>query len=549
MRRPSPIRDHDNSTSSMPSARGVNHGFTAFSSSSVLPPLKEDTSSLYAKEEDATNNVLNSNLSPSGLLNDSSANIKTGAINGGDIFSSDSGANRSPILASPKSPVRSLSPASFFTRRRGGSLSSALPSQIDTTPLSPPLPLDAVPSSPLQASSPTLSPSPTLTNSDSPHNHNLLHVPFMSSVTMETIPLQSCCKTCIATLIAHPSSLRPLASEKEAHWTARAWAKKMADEREEEAIRASANVASAGSSGLVDGKEKRQEQTWGDHVMEKLQAAGESGSAVSSGVPIKDNVHLGAKTEAEVVVVKRTPLSAASLKRNRELRASFSPENALSAADRVVESINRSRPETPNPTTAADETTEEEDSEQLKDLNLVDVGVPALRPHGRLQRRDSENDEDQEENGDGDFFDEEDQDVVSSPLPLPESFPSSSSPHHLAASAPSSSSPPPSVGSPHSLPSPPISSSREGRLGLLNRLRRGSAAAASTASPPTTSHTDPTSSLQSDSSIARSRSFPTPPPPRPILKNTNSIAKTTSTIGGMTLNPFSSFGRLPGVTS
>ncbi|KAF8294840.1 hypothetical protein DL93DRAFT_806923 [Clavulina sp. PMI_390] len=244
---------------------------------------------------------------------------------------SSSGATAAPASSSPLS--RTLSPVSYFARRRGASLSSTLPSTSSATPS-------------LSFASATAESSSEVTSLASTstffHHHH-------KEEAAATVPLAPCCPQCIRTLSSHPSSLLPIDSERDAHWTRGAWAKKQADELEEKAIRDSAAISN-GNAGAADPQPS-------SSCTDRLWTAPEHHDDDDAGLDV-------------VSAAKRTPLSPASIKRNRELRLSLD-----------LSSLGTELLKVPN----------DGESPGL-DTDVADLGVQALKAHSRLGRRNSSDD-------------------------------------------------------------------------------------------------------------------------------------------------------------
>jgi len=337
--------------------------------SPTLTPLAEDSTPSPAAGESNASAALGAAIPSMAIANTACALPHTPSHSEASI----SNTTYSSILP-PISLSKAISPTSYFTRRRGASLSSA---SIAST------------SSPCHDSAITTSPphSPTLTKASSFSGSTLNFFQFHPTASpqtpterpvLHTIPLQPCCKACIATLEACPASLLPIASEANAHWTPRARAKKVADEKEEEAVRAAASETAKANMGCIM-------RLWGDKPSSNLQND-------------RDDKMQG----LEVATVKlRSPLTPESLKRNRELRQSFNSELEASVPDHLVaETSSKTRDiegggrsvsrcgdgDPPSP------------DEDLKDR--ADLGVHAVRRHSQLGSRPE------------DLFDEEDEDDV-----------------------------------------------------------------------------------------------------------------------------------------
>lgn len=564
MRRGSPNTDHGYLTSSSALGRGVATAFatsTAFPPS--LPPLVEDSAFLSDGVSQATvSSVVVSSLPPpeSEVLMSAKANVNE---NGSVLFDTNrqSSASHSDYTSSSAQIqlARPTTPTSYF-QRRSDSLSSTVSdsSQNDSKPATSDLPLlnatssSSPPSSPnslLGPASPNQSPIRTEPFHQHQHHHTNFH-PF-SSPTSTTIPLQPCCVTCIATLDAHPSSLRPIATEKEAHWSARARAKKAADEREEEAIRLGAEVATNGfvAQQRMPNKSGDLQEKWGEEVLERLWTSSADGArSPSTSASIETADIIGSTTPADAPAVsRRTPLSPESLRRNRELRASFPVQDVFketNADDRKDVSTKR--------TDVGQD--DDSDDELRKNLDLVDLGVQALRARSRLPTGPSSSSDGDGSASDEVLEDEECDDGTSSTPPSEDRAPTSSL--HLRTSSAPASIPVTQLLLTSTTRSPTISSiippqssqPVEPKRGFMGRLRRGSASSSPNANLDSSATAGTAKEGNSNTANeSRSRASSTPSLTPTILRSSH--AKPPSNLGSITLNPFSSFGRLPGVTS
>ena len=279
----------------------------------------------------------------------------------------------SPPTLSPISLPKAISPTSYLTRRRGASLSTA---PIPST--SPPTRNAVTTASP---PSPTLTKASTL-SSISLSSSQLNPTSSQTPVAERHILLQPCCETCIATLAACPSSLFPIASEADAHWSPRAKAKKVADEKEEEAVKAAASETAKANMGCIM-------RLWGDKPSCRLQNNSDADKR---------------SKEAEVMTVKmRSPLSPESLKRNKELLESFNGElrpsvaSQLAADPRLKNGGTRGEGRSDCRLYAGDSSSPDDD---LK--NLADVGGHGLRLHGHSHSEDLFDEEEEDDNDDVD---------------------------------------------------------------------------------------------------------------------------------------------------
>lgn len=332
-----------------------------------LSPLVEDSTLSSVSSESKRSGTLEAMVSPTAIANVACPSTPP-ALSSAEASTPNSSSQ--PTL-SHVSMAKAISSASYLSRRRGASLSSA------------PMPPTSSPSCDIVMASPP-PPSPTLTKASTFSNTSFSSSQSNSGASpqtqaerpiLQTIPLQPCCKACIATLEAHPSSLLPIASEADANWTPRARAKKVADEKEGEAIRAAASESAKANMGCIM-------RLWGDgpssHLHDHTENEGQDGIEVA-------------------MANTRSPLSPESLKRNRKLRESFNSElgpnvgnqlRAMRLDDGGIEGKGLS----------ADSLDSGELSSPNDDLkNLADLGLHALRLHGQIGSRT------------GDLFDEEEE--------------------------------------------------------------------------------------------------------------------------------------------
>jgi len=323
----------------------------------TLTPLAEDSTPSPAAGESNPSAVLGAAI-PSMAIADMPCALPPHTLSHSETSISHP---TSPSTLSPIPLSKAISPASYFTRRRDAYISSTSIAST-SSPSRDPAITTSPPHSPTLAKASSFS---DLTpNSSQPYPTASPQTPAERPI-LHTIPLQPCCKACIATLEACPSSLLPIASEAaNAHWTPRARAKKVADEKEE-AVRAAASETAKANMDYIM-------RLWGDKPSSYLQNN-------------RDSEVQGLEV---ATVGLRSPLTPQSLRRNRELRESFNIELEASIRDQLAAETGSKTRNIEGKGRSVGRCGEGDQSSPDEDLkDRADLGVHAVRRHSQLVSR------------------------------------------------------------------------------------------------------------------------------------------------------------------